>query len=62
MLDQPERFDMLIGRLKERGHRMTPQRMAVLKILTGSTEHLTAEQIHKRVVKEVSNDQFGNGV
>jgi Fur family transcriptional regulator, peroxide stress response regulator len=51
-LDQPERFDMLIGRLKERGHRMTPQRMAVLKILTGSTEHLTAEQIHKRVVKK----------
>jgi Fe2+ or Zn2+ uptake regulation protein len=53
---------MLIIRLKERGHRMTPQRMAVLKILTGSTEHLTAEQIHKRVIKEVSNDQFGNGV
>jgi Fur family transcriptional regulator, peroxide stress response regulator len=52
MVEQPERMNELIAHLKERGHRMTPQRVAVLRILTGSTEHLTAEQIHQRVIQE----------
>jgi Fur family transcriptional regulator, peroxide stress response regulator len=52
MVEQPERLNILIHRLKDRGHRMTPQRVAVLKVLTGSMEHLTADQIHQRVVQE----------
>jgi Fur family peroxide stress response transcriptional regulator len=43
------RLDELIAKLKERGHRLTPQRMAVLKILTASEEHLSVEQIYERV-------------
>jgi Fur family transcriptional regulator, peroxide stress response regulator len=52
MFEQLERLHVLIRRLKERGHRMTPQRVAVLKILASSTEHLTADQIHQRVLQE----------
>jgi Fur family transcriptional regulator, peroxide stress response regulator len=52
MLERPERLNELIQRLKQRGHRMTPQRVAVLRILTGSIDHLTAEQIHQRVLQE----------
>jgi Fur family transcriptional regulator, peroxide stress response regulator len=52
MTAQPERLNELIIRLKERGHRMTPQRVAVLRILIGSTEHLTADQIHQRIIQE----------
>jgi len=43
------RLNNLICRLREDGHRLTPQRMAVIKMLIGNTEHLTAEQIHERV-------------
>jgi len=43
------RLDELISSLKEQGGRLTPQRMAVLKILATSDEHPTAEQIYERV-------------
>ena len=49
MLQSRQRLDALVGRLRERGHRLTPQRMAVLKVLIGSHEHPSAEQIHALV-------------
>jgi Fur family peroxide stress response transcriptional regulator len=52
MADRQARLDELITRLKERGHRLTPQRMAVLKILAASEEHPSVEQIYKRVQAE----------
>jgi Fur family peroxide stress response transcriptional regulator len=49
MAEQQTRLEELIARMRERGHRLTPQRMAVLKILVGNKEHLSAEQIYARV-------------
>ena len=43
------RLNDLITRLRDSGHRLTPQRMAVIKTLIGNREHLNAEQIYERV-------------
>ena len=42
-------IEAITERLRERGLRMTPQRMAVLNTLIGSQEHLSAEMIYNRV-------------
>ena len=44
-----ERLGTLVQKLKASGQRMTPQRLAVLRILAASDEHLSAEQIYARV-------------
>ena len=49
MADAQARLDELVARLRERDHRLTPQRMAVLKILAASKEHPSVEQIYERV-------------
>ena len=43
------RLAKMINRMKERGFRLTPQRMAVVKILASDEEHLSAENIYERV-------------
>ncbi len=43
------RLTKMINRMKERGFRLTPQRMAVVKILASNEEHLSAERIYERV-------------
>lgn len=42
-------LDETVARLRERGHRMTPQRMAVLEVIIGNREHLSADQVHDRI-------------
>ena len=49
MLSAQARIDHLVARIRERGSRLTPQRMAVLAALVNSDRHPTAEQIHNRV-------------
>lgn len=49
MTETLARLEKVTARLREQGHRLTPQRMAVIKTLVGSDEHLSAEQIHERV-------------
>lgn len=49
MADARARLDEMTTRLKEQEHRLTPQRMAVLKILAASEEHPSVEQIYERV-------------
>lgn len=49
MLLQQERIDELVGRLKESGCRITPQRMAILDILFSSPDHPTADQVYEQV-------------
>jgi Fur family peroxide stress response transcriptional regulator len=39
----------LVNRLRQRGMRLTPQRMAVLKTLIGNKSHLSAEEIFEQV-------------
>ena len=43
------RLNRIITKLKEQRCRMTPQRLAVVKVLSNSEEHLSAEKIYERV-------------
>ena len=45
------RLEGLVQTFKQRGYKMTPQRRAILEVLTGDIHHPTAEQIHE-LVKE----------
>ena len=49
MTDPQARLDEMIARLREREYRLTPQRMAVLKILAASEGHPSVEQVYERV-------------
>lgn len=43
------RVNEIVGRLRERGHRLTPQRYAVVRALVEGGEHPSAEQLFHRV-------------
>jgi len=49
MVNSDARLNSIITTLKEKGCRMTPQRLAVVKVLANSEEHLSAEKIYERV-------------
>ncbi|CAB1085024.1 Ferric uptake regulation protein FUR [Olavius algarvensis Delta 1 endosymbiont] len=54
MADHKKRFDIIIQRLKDHGHRITPQRLAVVKILAKSEGHPSVENIHARIKNDFS--------
>jgi Fur family peroxide stress response transcriptional regulator len=43
------RYDSLLVRLRRDGYRLTPQRMAVLRVLSEDRGHPTVEQVYDRV-------------
>jgi Fur family transcriptional regulator, peroxide stress response regulator len=49
MRETAARMEKMRSRLKEMGHRITPQRLAILKILAGSEGHPSAEDIYEQV-------------
>ena len=49
MADPQNRLDQMIKVLKDKGHRLTPQRLAVLKILAKSEGHPSVETIYESV-------------
>ena len=50
LLTGPEgQLEGVIKRLKEKHYRITPQRLAVIKILADSEDHPTVEQVYDRV-------------
>ncbi len=46
------RFKQMLDKLKSRDFRITPQRLAVLRILAASQDHPSAEQIFEKVKTE----------
>lgn len=44
--------ETILGSLREEGFRMTPQRIAILKILASSDQHLSAEELYKVIIKD----------
>jgi len=52
MADPQARFDELMARLRERQCRMTPQRLALLRLLAGSTDHPSAADLYDRLKAE----------
>lgn len=49
MIDPQERVREAIAKIRERGHRLTPQRMAVLKALIAGDDHPSVAQVYERV-------------
>ncbi|ORJ57422.1 Fur family transcriptional regulator [Geothermobacter hydrogeniphilus] len=49
MADMQERLDDIIAKLRQRECRITPQRIAILKIFLHSEEHPSIEQVHEQV-------------
>ncbi|MHC1727286.1 MAG: Fur family transcriptional regulator [Syntrophobacteraceae bacterium] len=49
MRDPEKRYHSMVRKLKETGRRITPQRLAILKIVAESTEHPSAESIFEQV-------------
>lgn len=47
-----EKINIMSESLKYQGLRLTPQRLAVLKVLVSGTHHLTAEQIYQLVLTD----------
>jgi Fur family peroxide stress response transcriptional regulator len=49
-MNEPKiRLESMLKKLKERQFRITPQRIAILKILAGTNEHPTVERIYEQV-------------
>ena len=51
-MDHRARLDKLIEKLREWDYRITPQRLAILKILAGSDSHPSAERIYDQMREE----------
>jgi len=45
----PDRLNTVIAKLRERGCRITPQRVAILKIFLNSQAHPSVEQVYEQV-------------
>ncbi len=45
-----EQLEEVTRKLRERGYRLTPQRMAIIKAILSSKEHPTAEEIYNQLV------------
>jgi Fur family transcriptional regulator, peroxide stress response regulator len=52
MTKAEDRLSDMIEQLKKRGFRITPQRHAIIKILSVSEGHPTAEQVYERVKEQ----------
>ncbi len=46
------RLDLITQALKERGYRLTPQRLAVLRVLAQNPDHPSVEEIHHQVRRD----------
>jgi len=53
MVDPRIRFEELVAKLRERKYRLTPQRMALLRLLAASDGHPSASQLYEQM-----KDQF----
>lgn len=52
MNHKENRVDTILCKLKENGHKITPQRIAIVKILAKSTGHPSAETIHEKLTTD----------
>jgi Fur family peroxide stress response transcriptional regulator len=52
LADHQQRFEVIIQKLRDNGHRITPQRMAIVNILAKSDGHPSVENIHVQIKKD----------
>jgi Fur family transcriptional regulator, peroxide stress response regulator len=43
------RFDVIIQKLRDNGHKITPQRLAIVRIIAQSDDHPSVEHIYDRI-------------
>jgi Fur family transcriptional regulator, peroxide stress response regulator len=51
LADHKKRFEIIIQKLKNNGYKITPQRLAIVKILAKSEGHPSVENIHAQIKK-----------
>lgn len=49
MADAKKRFDTIIRKLRDHGHKITPQRMAIVEVIAESKGHPSVENIHDQI-------------
>ncbi|MHC1744122.1 MAG: Fur family transcriptional regulator [Syntrophobacteraceae bacterium] len=52
MADPEVRYSEMIARLKESNQKLTPQRLAILRILCSSSGHPSVDDIHQKLAKD----------
>ncbi len=52
MNDPKTRYDEITDILREKGYKLTPQRMAIVKILAKSEGHPSIEEIYKKLIRD----------
>ena len=52
LADHKKRFEIIIQKLRDNGHKITPQRLAIVKILAKSEDHPSVENIHAQIKKD----------
>ena len=52
MADHKKRFDIIIQKLRDNGHKITPQRLAIVKILAKSEGHPSVENIYDQIKRD----------
>ena len=48
-MEPKKRFDVMIQKLRENSHKITPQRLAIIDILSKGSEHPSVEDIYARL-------------
>jgi Fur family peroxide stress response transcriptional regulator len=51
-MEAQERFETLVSKLKKHGHRLTPQRSAILRIFISSRDHPSVEQVYEQLKQQ----------
>ena len=52
LADDNKRFEIIIQKLRDNGHKLTPQRLAIVKILAKSESHPSVENIHGQIIND----------
>lgn len=59
MVDPHTRFEELVARLREREHRLTPQRIALLRLLAAGDGHPSAAQLYEQIKDQFPTTSLG---
>ena len=51
-MDSEARFEELVGKLREREYRLTPQRLALLRLLAASNGHPSASHLYDQIKEQ----------
>lgn len=59
MVDPHTRFEELVARLRQREHRLTPQRIALLRLLAAGDGHPSAAQLYEQIKDQFPTTSLG---